>query len=398
MLDFAQIVRQIDTFTSEQARELPKRAFALDEAVRRLNRASEEWELLQERIEESKSSWYLAELCEAPNRRVSAESPVLPCTVIATDGSQIVGDRHDAALCYVLNVGKAIIRYGTGERATLSSRPQLYLPDEEMLDSKGEQDGISPRRLAIKRFVAEMETLAEEVEALPTLQPPAIALVDGTLLFWLLEGETEEYRVKTLTAYEQTLEVGRRRRVPIVGYISSPQSKDVLNALRLVECPYPLADCDRHCPNRQKPKPRGETPPCAGNETLNDADLFEQTLEVGERSALFKSSRMRFIREERPSKNIYFCYLHVGVEVVRLEIPDWVAEETALLERAHSLCYDQAQKGAGYPVALTEAHEQAVVRASERDTFFRLVERKMIGDSIPLLSTRKALSKQRRRV
>ncbi len=399
MLDFAQIVRQIDAFTSEQARELPRRAVALEEAERRLNRASEDWEALQERIQGSNSSWYLAGLCEPPNHTAPAQDPVLPCTVIATDGSQIVADRHDSAFCYVLNVGRAVIRYGTGERATLASRPKLYTPDEDMLESKGEQEGISPRRLAIKRFMAEMEALAEEIEALPTPQPPATALVDGTLLFWLLEGETEEYRVQTLTAYEKTLEAGRGRRVPIVGYISSPQSKDVLNALRLVECPYPLAHCDRHCPNRQKPKPRRETPPCAGNETLNDADLFERTLKQGERSALFTSSRLRFVREERPSKNIYFCYLHVGAEVARLEMPDWVAEDPTLLERVHSLCYDQAQKGAGYPVTLTEAHEQAVVRASERDAFFSLVERKMANDKIPLLlSTRKALSKQRRRV
>lgn len=399
MLDFAQIAPQIDVFTAEQAREAPRKDAALREAERRLNRASEDWEAFQERIQESDSSWYLAGFCEPPNLVATAQPPLLPCTVIATDGSQIVADKHDSAFCYVLNVGKAVIRYGTGERATLASRPKLYLPDDDVLDPTGEQEGISPRRLAIKRFMAEMEALAEEIEAAPSPLAPALALVDGTLLFWLLEGETEEYRVQTLTAYEKALATGERRRVPIVGYISSPQSKDVLNALRLASCPFPLAHCERNCPNRHKPKPRRETPPCAGAEPLNDAELFARTLKEGERSALFASSRLRFLREDRPSKHIRFCYLNVGAETARLEFPHWVAEDPPLLERAHSLCYDQALKGAGYPVALTEAHEQAVVRASERDAFFALTERKMILNRTPLaLPARKALAKQRRRV
>ncbi len=34
---------------------------------------------------------------------------------------------------------------------------------------------------------------------------------------------------------------------------------------------------------------------------------------------------------------------------------------------------DQIRKGSGYPVSLSEAHEQAVVRASDRELFYDLL-------------------------
>ena len=53
--------------------------------------------------------------------------------MFAADGSQIVSDRHDIALCYLLNIGLIALRYGTGERATLTSRPYLALPEDDLL-------------------------------------------------------------------------------------------------------------------------------------------------------------------------------------------------------------------------------------------------------------------------
>jgi hypothetical protein len=68
----------------------------------------------------------------------------------------------------------------------------------------------------------------------------------------------------------------------------------------------------------------------------------------------------------------------VGTEIARLEFPGWVAEDTSLLETALSLTLAQVQKGYGYPVALAEAHNQAVVRGGDRTRFFALLEQQMI--------------------
>jgi hypothetical protein len=68
----------------------------------------------------------------------------------------------------------------------------------------------------------------------------------------------------------------------------------------------------------------------------------------------------------------------VGTEVARIEFPEWVAEDALLLDTALSLVLAQVQKGYGYPVALAEAHNQAVVRGGDRARFFALLEQQMI--------------------
>ncbi|MBD2020554.1 DNA double-strand break repair nuclease NurA, partial [Leptolyngbya sp. FACHB-36] len=60
------------------------------------------------------------------------------------------------------------------------------------------------------------------------------------------------------------------------------------------------------------------------------------------------------------------------------EFPAWVADNPMLLDSALSLTIAQVQKGFGYPVALAEAHNQAVVRGGDRTRFFALLEQQMI--------------------
>ena len=43
-----------------------------------------------------------------------------------------------------------------------------------------------------------------------------------------------------------------------------------------------------------------------------------------------------------------------------------------------SIVLAQVQKGYGYPVALAEAHNQAVVRGGDRARFFNLLEQQLI--------------------
>jgi hypothetical protein len=59
-------------------------------------------------------------------------------------------------------------------------------------------------------------------------------------------------------------------------------------------------------------------------------------------------------------------------------MPEWVAQNSSLLNQALSLILAQVNKGFGYPVALAEAHNQAVVRGGDRARFFALLEQQMI--------------------
>jgi hypothetical protein len=64
----------------------------------------------------------------------------------------------------------------------------------------------------------------------------------------------------------------------------------------------------------------------------------------------------------------------VGSEVARIEFPAEVAENPQVLQQALTLVLTQVQKGYGYPIALAEAHNQAVVRSTDRRRFFALLE------------------------
>ncbi|MEO1523000.1 MAG: DNA double-strand break repair nuclease NurA, partial [Cyanobacteria bacterium J06633_2] len=71
----------------------------------------------------------------------------------------------------------------------------------------------------------------------------------------------------------------------------------------------------------------------------------------------------------------------------RLEFPAWVSRDPQLLDAVLTLTIAQVQKGYGYPVALAEAHNQAVVRGGDRVRFFALLERQMIQAGLTNIGT-----------
>lgn len=398
MLDFTQISTPIRDFAEALRDSVPRRVSALALAEYRLRSTAEAKEEIRERSRTARTSWLVAEWIEPPDLRVLAPDPLRPCTVIGADGSQIVPDRHDSAQCCLLNVGLVALRYGGSERPTLVSRARLTDADDGLSDSAEDESTILPRRLAMRRLLDEITGAVELVEAEAARgESPCLAMCDGSLILWPLETETGSFRGACLSEMRQASWRARSRRVPIAGYISRPGSRDVVNSLRVAVCPHPEVNCDRFCPSRSLPPPSFRSPECAGTEGVTDADLFEQVLRPGERSAVF-GSRSGILQYYGAENRIRFFYLNVGREIARVEIPAWAAEDPELLDRTHALCYDQAVKGEGYPVALAEAHELAVVRAPERDLFFQLIERELISRGQPIRASRKAISKMARRI
>jgi len=95
---------------------------------------------------------------------------------------------------------------------------------------------------------------------------------------------------------------------------------------------------------------------------------------------------------------IRFFYLNVGREIARVEVPAWVAQDQVLLDRLHAVIYDQAQKGNGYPYALSRAHEQAVVNTADRERFNELVTAALLRQGLPVRTSEKSRSKGRRAI
>ena len=59
-------------------------------------------------------------------------------------------------------------------------------------------------------------------------------------------------------------------------------------------------------------------------------------------------------------------------EIARVEVPDWLAEDSELLALSHAMLVKQCELGFGYPVAVSETHEQAVISGHDREEFRRI--------------------------
>jgi hypothetical protein len=184
-------------------------------------------------------------------------------------------------------------------------------------------------------------------------------------------------------------ELNRRKHLAIASYISFPRSTEVVNLLRLAVCPHLPVDCDRYCSGKFEAR---ECDVVAG---LLDRDLFTNLLAPGQRSALF-SSRSSVVAKYYGDNEVNFFYVRLDGEVARVEVPLWVADDEKLVGLVHSTILDQCHRGLGYPVALSEAHEQAVVNVADRQQFWELVEQVLIADGIFLESSAKSESKRAR--
>ena len=128
---------------------------------------------------------------------------------------------------------------------------------------------------------------------------------------------------------------------------------------------------------------------------VQDRELFLNILGPGERSARFISGSS-IVKKHYGRHQVYFFYIRVDDEIARIEIPRWVAVDENLLSLTHSLALDQCQRGHGYPVALSEAHEQAVITSADKENFWQLVESSLIDKHLPSLCSAKSRSKRTR--
>ena len=79
-----------------------------------------------------------------------------------------------------------------------------------------------------------------------------------------------------------------------------------------------------------------------------------------------------------------------------MEVPGWVAADEALVSLCHALILDQCERGIGYPVAIAESHEQAVVTGPDRLAFRQMVDEALEVNGLPVYTSEKARSKRTR--
>lgn len=278
-------------------------------------------------------------------------------SVLAVDGSQIYPDRHvSGAGCFLVNAGGVFLEYPGG--ATFFSDPHVLLPSD--LTKEIGEIAFSRDLVDFKREEYELAVTVEKA-----LEKKTACFMDGTIVFWPLDGKPQEVKEYFLQRYLYYLNELYRNEILACGYISMPKSRELVNLIKLGLCRFTIADCIR-CHKEC------ETFPCKEVDHLLDAHVARFFLKKYERTTVFYSTSKiveLYPKHLRPA----FVYCDVGSEIVRLEIPRWIAQDKTKLDYLCSLAIDQSRKGGGYPVCLAEAHEQAVVKGGDRDFFYHLL-------------------------
>jgi len=396
-LDLFKVAPQVGGMVARLKAGARERQERLGHALDALHEHSDDLDSLASKIASGKTTWLVAGLVDGLDHRYKTPPCPEEFNVIATDGSHIDIDRHRSARCYVINIGSATLRYGPRPDAVLDNFPCLYWKDEDMViappGAGGREQPVEGVLLGIRRMVDECRQLSELAAELPPVSS-TLALLDGSLILWGLAGQaypefvTEALLTRGFLSYlGDVRRLGGDRQLALASYISFPRSTDVVNALRVAVCPHEPVDCDRYCP--------GGSRDCDVLAGVQDRELFASLLAQGERSAVF-FSKSSVVQKHYGPHQVYFFYLRVDEEVARVEVPRWVAMDSELLTLTHALVLDQCRRGGGYPVALSEAHEQAVVTGADREGFWQLVESSLMEEHLPSVTSAKSQSKRTR--
>jgi hypothetical protein len=147
-----------------------------------------------------------------------------------------------------------------------------------------------------------------------------------------------------------------------------------------------------------------EHPPadCKILQGLEDRDLFA-FLPEGGRSAVFqaiyrgKTSWRLPAEVHKEDPRLAFFYLHTGTQLARVELPLWI-RDAGLLDVVHGIVLDQCRarraETPGYPVALTLAHQEAILTTSDRQAIAWMVEEALARRQVYVVSSAKAQMKQ----
>ena len=162
---------------------------------------------------------------------------------------------------------------------------------------------------------------------------------------------------RLFTEFQEALRELARMGAVTAGYVDKPRADLVVRLLELLTLP------------EGEFSQAGRLHPLAG---VNDAMLFGELLQPGERSAVF-GIQSRSASHYDHELALHFFYINVGrLErpwLARVELPAWVAESTVLLNRLQAALVEQCRQlgSKPYPYALHRAHEVAVVRLEEKE-------------------------------
>ena len=313
-------------------------------------------------------------------------------TVVAVDGSQIYPDRHiSGAGCFLLNVGGAVFEYGQTSKVEFFSEPRVLLMDEVKINGDAP---LQPEMIDLLREACELKMMVSKAKSVrdalreragdQSLMP--ICLLDGTIIFWNLDSKPPEVKAYFLEKYLYYLAAAHKEQLLMAGFISFPKSRELVSLIKLGLCRFKVANCIP-CHSTF------DTFPCQAADDYIDSQVARTFLKPYHRTTIFYN-QSKITHDYPVQLKPAFFYLDIGKEIVRIELPRWVADNNQYVDLICRVALDQSIKGFGYPVALAESHEQAVVKGSDREFFYHLIYRAGLNGQKQMQFSQKSLKKK----
>ncbi len=358
-LELNQVTPQVKAMGRSLAELIPAQSEALKLARTRLRQFSAEFEALHDRIrqaEQVQQTQRFGWVGAAPTAEAIAERYPLPTgpaelTVIASDGSQIMPDQHAIFPYYLINIGSITYRHGSLRKPDTYNPPPML--NFEPFDEQGQL--ISPAEINVQRDLAELAVLIDRLQQLEANARPVITLLDRQLALRVIDLPFEQQETRQ-NEYIALLDTVRQNGALVAGYVDRPRSTFVLALLQ-------LAGLEVAAITEEKLR----SAPFRG---LTDIDLFDD-LGPGERSAVFRLTAKGLAKYDYAGHGVHFFYLNVSRDqtppvLARVEIPAWLAADSAGLDLLHAAIVRQARIIGGYPYVLARADELAVISSEER--------------------------------
>ncbi len=267
----------------------------------------------------------------------------------AVDGSQIYSDKNYEIPLAVIQTSRIFNRHTVQSDYTQDTFAEIITPDEF---EKASVYSFGSEYVDARRFELECKSMMHLMREHERLY----ILLDGALILShinVLNRNIREIYVKAIT---KLLELSENTHSPVIGFIDVTMPRDITLMMHFL---FELKKCK-----------------------LSDTRLFSY-LSWGERTASFVCDRDDRRGEESVSvldnygrfkNSIAFFYMRSSNGLpARVEFPAWVYKDQ-LIDRIADIVRAECVIRGNYPDILMRAHEAALIRMSEHDLFYGMLD------------------------
>ena len=315
-------------------------------------------------------------------------------TTIAVDGSQIAPSPEYRPLVGATQIGWFINQHKNPGRYVKDLAFEVLAPDELIDrvgdsgdDSGGEDESVATQIVNQVRFVKECERLCRLMAAQSerTEDRWPLSFFDGSFIISFAGKINETRATHYINAILDLLATSERYRSPLLGFVDSSRSRDLVSMLNA------LVD-----------HTAGDDATNLGEMSISDGLLLEDALQKwGDRTPFFVCARNDGLSSTDRAffyNDVVFCYMRLSMHqpLARVELPLWIYEE-GLASDVLDILRAECVVGTGYPYAIETADALAVISQQDRRRFYGMFQRFLDGEDLLFRQTRKAQSKRTRR-